>query len=113
MPTWLSLGANQGPTSYLGLFETGGCKKGDVVVISAAAGATGSLVGQLAKSIMQCRVVGFCGSDDKCKQIKDLGFDEAINYKTCKDLTAALKDACPDGIDLYFDNGKTCLLKMI
>jgi NADPH-dependent curcumin reductase CurA len=72
-------------------------------VVSAAAGAVGSLVGQIGK-IAACRVVGIAGSDDKCKWItEELGFDAAINYKTEPPLQA-LKKHCPDGIDIYFDN---------
>jgi NADPH-dependent curcumin reductase CurA len=64
----------------------------------------GSVVGQIAK-MQGCRVVGMAGSDDKCRWIKeDLGFDEVINYKTCGDYEAAIRKACPEGVDVYFDN---------
>ncbi len=92
-----------GPTAYFGLMDLGTPKAGETVVVSAAAGAVGSIVGQIAK-IQGCRAVGLAGSDAKCKWIVDeLGFDAAINYKT-EDVAAALKKACPNGIDIYFDN---------
>ena len=92
-----------GPTAYFGLLDLGTPQAGETVVVSAAAGAVGSIVGQIAK-IKGCRAVGLAGSDAKCKWIVDeLGFDAAINYKT-EDLAAALKRSCPKGIDIYFDN---------
>jgi NADPH-dependent curcumin reductase CurA len=92
-----------GPTAYFGLMDLGAPKAGETVVVSAAAGAVGSIVGQIAK-IQGCRAVGLAGSDEKCRWIVDeLGFDAAINYKT-EDVPAALKRACPQGIDVYFDN---------
>ena len=92
-----------GPTAYFGLMDLGAPKAGETVVVSAAAGAVGSVVGQIAK-IKGCRAVGLAGSDEKCRWIvEDLGFDAAINYKT-EDVPAALKRACPQGIDVYFDN---------
>ncbi|MEM7543349.1 MAG: NADP-dependent oxidoreductase [Pseudomonadota bacterium] len=92
-----------GPTAYFGLLDLGQPKEGETVVVSAAAGAVGSIVGQIAK-IKGCRAVGLAGTDEKCEWItKELGFDAAINYKT-EDIPGALKKACPDGIDVYFDN---------
>jgi NADPH-dependent curcumin reductase len=92
-----------GLTAYFGLLEIGKPKEGETLVVSGAAGAVGSLVGQIGK-IKGCRVVGIAGSDAKCKWIVDeLGFDAAINYKT-ENLAEALKRACPKGIDIYFDN---------
>ena len=92
-----------GLTSYVGLLDIGKPKEGETVVVSAAAGAVGSIAGQIAK-IKGCRVVGTAGSDEKCKYVVDeLGFDVCINYKT-EDLKEALKAACPNGIDIYFDN---------
>ena len=92
-----------GPTAYFGLLDVGQPKEGETVVVSAAAGAVGSIVGQIAK-IKGCRVVGLAGRDEKCGWItNDLGFDEAINYKTAN-LPEALTAACPNGIDIYFDN---------
>ncbi|MBV1931637.1 MAG: NADP-dependent oxidoreductase [Porticoccaceae bacterium] len=92
-----------GPTAYFGLLDVGQPKAGETVVVSAAAGAVGSIVGQIAK-IKGCHVVGLAGSDDKCAWINDdLGFDKAINYRT-QNITQALVAACPNGIDVYFDN---------
>jgi len=92
-----------GPTAYFGLLDVGRPKGGETVVVSAAAGAVGSIVGQIAK-IRDCRVVGLAGSEEKCNWIRnDLGFDEAINYKTAN-IPEALAKACPNGIDVYFDN---------
>ncbi|RIJ41882.1 NADP-dependent oxidoreductase [Pontibacter oryzae] len=93
-----------GLTAYFGLLHIGDPKPGETVVVSGAAGAVGTIVGQLAK-IKGCRVVGVAGSDDKIAYLKDeLGFDEAINYKTAEDINQAIADACPDGVDVYFDN---------
>jgi len=92
-----------GMTAYFGLLELGEPKPGDVVVISGAAGATGSVAGQIAK-IKGCTVFGLAGSADKCRWLTDeLGFDGAINYKT-QDVAAELDRLCPKGIDIYFDN---------
>ena len=105
-----------GPTAYFGLLEVGRPKAGETVVVSAAAGAVGSLVGQIAR-IKGCHTVGLAGSDAKCQWLtEELGFDAAINYK-CEDLSAALKRACPQGIDVYFDNVggailEACLMHM-
>ncbi|HSG90123.1 MAG TPA: NADP-dependent oxidoreductase [Pseudomonadales bacterium] len=96
------LGAT-GMTAYFGLLDIGKPQAGETVVVSAAAGAVGQIVGQIAK-LKGCRVVGTAGSDDKCAHlVNDLGFDAAINYKTA-DLDAELAKACPDGIDVYFEN---------
>ncbi|WP_200531440.1 NADP-dependent oxidoreductase [Halorubrum sp. LN27] len=93
-----------GRTAYFGLLEVGEPKPGDTVVVSGAAGAVGSVVGQIAKR-NGCRVVGFAGSDEKTDWLTDdLGFDAAINYKTTDDYRAALDEAAPDGVDVYFDN---------
>ena len=93
-----------GRTAYFGLLEVGEPKPGDTVVVSGAAGAVGSVVGQIAKR-NGCRVVGFAGSDEKTAWLtEDLGFDAAINYKTTDDYRAALDEAAPDGVDVYFDN---------
>lgn len=99
----LSIYGVTGLTAYFGLLDVGQPKAGETVVVSAAAGAVGNVVGQIAK-IKGCRVVGIAGADEKCAWLKDdLGFDEAINYKTGP-LHKSLKTACPDGIDVYFDN---------
>jgi NADPH-dependent curcumin reductase CurA len=92
-----------GLTAYFGLLEITQPRAGETVVVSGAAGAVGSVVGQIAK-IKGCRVVGIAGSDEKTAYLRDeLGFDAAINYKT-EDIAAALKNACPGGVDIYFDN---------
>ena len=92
-----------GMTAYVGLLDIGQPKAGETVVVSAASGAVGAVVGQLAK-IRGCRAVGIAGSPDKCRYVVDeLGFDACVNYKT-DDLVPALKAACPSGIDIYFEN---------
>ena len=98
-----------GHTAYVGLHEIGQIKSGETVVISAAAGATGSMACQIAK-LRGCRVVGIVGAEDKAQLItNELGADAAVNYKTCGDLAGAILEACPEGVDVYFDNvgGKT------
>jgi len=93
-----------GMTAYFGLLEIARPKPGETVVVSAASGAVGQIVGQIAK-IMGCRAVGIAGGPAKCAFVKDtLGFDACIDYKAEKDLDAALKAACPNGVDVYFDN---------
>jgi NADPH-dependent curcumin reductase len=92
-----------GATAYVGLFDIGQPKAGETVVVSAASGAVGSIVGQLAK-IHGCRAVGIAGSPEKCRYVVDeLGFDACINYKA-DDLVPVLREACPDGADIYFEN---------
>lgn len=92
-----------GLTAYIGLFDIGQPRPGETLVVSAAAGAVGSLAAQMGK-IKGCRVVGIAGSDAKCRWLTDdLGLDAAINYKT-EDVATALRHHCPDGIDIYFDN---------
>jgi len=94
---------SSGLTAYFGLFEVGRVKPGEIVVISSAAGAVGSVAGQIAKQL-GCRVVGIAGGPQKCAYLVDeLGFDAAVDYKA-SDLLSALRAQCPDGIDLYFDN---------
>ena len=93
-----------GLTAYFGLLEIGRAVAGETVVVSAASGAVGSVVGQIA-GITGCRVVGIAGGPRKTAYVLDeLGFDAAIDYKAGTDLDAALKAACPDGVDVYFDN---------
>lgn len=92
-----------GMTAYFGLFEHGRPRAGDTVLVSAAAGAVGSIVGQLA-AINGCRVVGVAGGPDKCAYVTDeLGFHAAVDYKD-PGMRKAIQAACPEGIDLYFDN---------
>jgi len=93
-----------GLTAYFGLLEIGKPRPGETVVVSGAAGAVGSVVGQIAK-IKDCRAVGIAGADDKVAYLTgELGFDAALNYKTVDDYYAKLKELCPNGIDVYFDN---------
>ncbi|MEN8160734.1 MAG: NADP-dependent oxidoreductase [Myxococcota bacterium] len=92
-----------GLTAYFGLLDIGQPKAGETVVVSGGAGATGSVVGQIAK-IQGSRVVGIAGTPEKCRWLtEELGFDACVNYKT-DDVGAALRAACPQGIDVYFDN---------
>lgn len=104
-PIYRYLGAlgMPGMTAYFGIINEGKIKSGDIVLVSAAAGAVGSLVGQIAK-IKGCKVIGIAGGNEKCKYVKDqLGFDEVIDYKN-DNIYSALKKYCPEGIDVYFDN---------
>jgi NADPH-dependent curcumin reductase CurA len=103
LTAYLGLFGHIGLTAYFGLLDIAHPKAGETLVVSAAAGAVGSIVGQIGK-IKGCRVVGIAGSDEKCRWIiEELGFDQAINYHTEK-VREGLKKACPDGIDVYFDN---------
>jgi NADPH-dependent curcumin reductase len=95
------LGLN-GLTAYFGLLDIGRPESGETVVVSGAAGATGSAAGQIAK-IKGCRVIGIAGGADKCRYLLELGFDAAIDYKQ-DDVRARLRETCPKGIDIYFDN---------
>jgi len=93
-----------GLTAYFGLLEIGKPQPGETVVVSGAAGAVGSLVGQIAK-IQGCHVVGIAGTDEKVRYVvEELGFDSAFNYKSARNYRAKLKTLCPQGIDVYFDN---------
>ncbi|MBO0860522.1 MAG: NADP-dependent oxidoreductase [Chloracidobacterium sp.] len=103
LTAYLGLFGGIGLTAYFGLLDIADPKPGETLVVSAAAGAVGSIVGQIGK-IKGCRVVGITGNDEKCKWIVDeLGFDAAINYKT-EDVRQGLKRTCSNGIDIYFDN---------
>jgi NADPH-dependent curcumin reductase CurA len=100
----LSIFGITGMTAYFGMIDVGRVGEGDVVVVSGAAGATGSTAGQIARIKGAKKVVGIAGGPEKCRWIVDeLGFDEAIDYKNEK-VSARLREACPEGIDLYFDN---------
>ncbi len=93
-----------GLTAYFGLREIGRVKSGDTVLVTAASGAVGAVVGQIAR-IMGCRVIGIAGGPRKCAYIlSELGFDAVIDYKSGADLDTAVATACPDGVDVYFDN---------
>ena len=99
----LGVYGTNGLTAYFGLFDLGEPKAGQTLVVSAAAGSVGHLVGQMAK-ISGCRVVGVAGSDAKCRLLTDeLGFDAAVNHRS-PDFRGEFREACGDGIDIYFDN---------
>jgi hypothetical protein len=109
LPAWMSLRHSlglygiTGMTAYFGLTDIGHPSAGETVVVSGAAGATGSVAGQIAK-ILGCRVVGMAGTPAKCAWVKnDLGFDECINYRQ-ENVARRLRETCPSGIDVYFDN---------
>jgi leukotriene B4 12-hydroxydehydrogenase/15-oxo-prostaglandin 13-reductase len=105
-PVSLALGllGMPGMTAHFGFLEICNPKPGETVLVSGAAGAVGSIVGQIAK-IKECRVVGIAGGDDKIAWLlNELGFDAAFNYKTTNDYVSKLKELCPQGIDCYFDN---------
>ncbi len=103
LPVYLGTLGMPGMTAYFGLLDIGKPKPGDTVVVSGAAGAVGMVVGQIAK-INGCRTVGIAGGAQKCAYIaNELGFDAAVDYKT-EDLKKALRQHCPEGVDVYFDN---------
>lgn len=103
LTAFMSVMGMTGATAYFGLLDVGKPKAGETVVVSAAAGAVGSIVGQIAK-LKGCRVVGLAGSNDKCRHVVDhLGFDACINYKT-ENVLEALRRECPNGIDVDFEN---------
>jgi len=102
-PVWLGTLGMPGMTAYFGLLDIGKPQPGQTVVVSGAAGAVGQVVGQIAK-IKGCRVVGIAGGADKCRWVvEQLGFDACIDYKS-EDVKKALKQHCPQGVDVYFDN---------
>jgi NADPH-dependent curcumin reductase CurA len=100
---FLGVAGMPGLTAYVGLLRVAGLKDGDVVFVSAAAGAVGSVVCQIAK-IKGHKVIGSAGGADKSAYLKEIGVDAAIDYKAVPDLTAAVRQAAPEGIDVYFDN---------
>jgi NADPH-dependent curcumin reductase CurA len=103
LPKWLSVLGMTGMTAYFGLLDIGRPEPGQTVVVSAAAGAVGSIVGQIAK-LQGARAVGIAGGPEKCARlVEEFGFDAAIDYKNA-DVPRALREACPDRIDVYFDN---------
>jgi NADPH-dependent curcumin reductase CurA len=102
-PAVLSVYGPTGATAYFGMNDVGRPREGDTVVVSAAAGATGSIAGQMAR-IAGARVIGIAGGPDKCRAVvDDFGFDACIDYKS-EDLDVALRQHCPKGVDVYFDN---------
>ena len=102
LPVYLSALGMPGMTAYFGLLEVGKPKTGETVVVSAASGAVGALVGQIAK-IKGCRAIGIAGGREKCEYVRQLGFDAAIDYKS-ENVANALHEHCPNGLDVYFDN---------
>ena len=103
MPKYLGALGMPGMTAYFGILDVGKIKEGETVFISGAAGAVGSVAGQIAK-IKSCRVIGIAGGPEKCSYVVDtLGFDGCIDYKN-EDVISKLKGHCPKGIDVYFDN---------
>ncbi len=99
-----------GMTAYFGLYDVGGLKKGQAVLVSSAAGPVGATAGQIAK-LEDCIVIGIAGGPEKCRWLtQECGFDAAIDYKATEDLTGAIQSLVPKGIDIYFDNvGNTML----
>ncbi|HVX17069.1 MAG TPA: NADP-dependent oxidoreductase [Acidimicrobiales bacterium] len=113
LPAMLSVLGSTGLTAYLGLTDVAEINESDTVVVSAAAGATGSVAVQIAKNVFGCRVIGICGSDEKCRWlVDDLGIDGAVNHRT-DDVPARLRELCPKRIDVYFDNVGGPLLDIV
>jgi NADPH-dependent curcumin reductase CurA len=103
LPVYLNVLGMPGMTAYFGLLDIGRPEPGQTVVVSGAAGAVGATTGQIAK-LKGCRTVGIAGGEEKCRMlVEDYGFDVAVDYKA-EDVRSALKDACPDRVDVYFDN---------
>ncbi|BAO54433.1 NADP-dependent oxidoreductase [Nonlabens marinus] len=104
LSAYLGILGMTGLTAYFGLTTIGEPKEGETLLVSGAAGAVGSVVGQIGK-IKGCRVIGIAGSDEKIDLLKDkFDFDAAINYEKTDDMGKAIRDAAPDGVDVYFDN---------
>jgi hypothetical protein len=104
LSTYLGVLGITGLSAYIALMDIGKPNKGETLVVSGAAGAVGSIVGQIGK-IMGCKVVGIVSTDEKVNLLKTkFGYDEAINYKTTPDMNAAITELCPEGVDIYFDN---------
>jgi len=104
LPTYLGTLGMTGMTAYFGLFDVAMMREGETVVVSGAAGAVGSAAGQMAKIKGAARVIGIAGGEEKCRWlVEELGFDAAIDYKA-QDVRRALREAAPDGVDVYFDN---------
>lgn len=104
LSTYLSVLGSTGLSAYFSLIEIGKPKRGETMIVSGAAGAVGSIAGQIGK-ILGCKVIGIVGSEEKAQLITSaFQFDAAINYKTNKDINAAIHELCPEGIDIYFDN---------
>jgi hypothetical protein len=104
LATVMNVLGTTGLTAYFGLLDVGAFKEGDVVLVSGAAGATGSVVGQIARARGAKKVVGVAGGAEKCAEVVELyGFDECLDYRA-PGLTHRIRESCPDGVDLYFDN---------
>lgn len=104
LSAYLGILGMTGLTAYFGLTDIGKPKEGETLLVSGAAGAVGTVAGQIGK-IHGMRVVGIAGTDEKIEMIKsDFGYDEGINYKTTKNMSEAIAKACPDGVDVYYDN---------
>jgi NADPH-dependent curcumin reductase CurA len=104
LATVMNVLGTTGLTAYFGLLDVGQFKEGDVVVVSGAAGATGSVVGQIAKARGASKVVGITGGPEKCVEVvENYGFDECLDYRE-EHLNKRIREACPKGVDLYFDN---------
>jgi NADPH-dependent curcumin reductase CurA len=104
LPMYLNVLGMPGMTAYFGLLDVGRLQPGETVVVSGAAGAVGATAGQIARVKGSTRVVGIAGGSQKCRLlVEEYGFDHAIDYKA-EDVRSALKEACPDGVDVYFDN---------
>ncbi|MCB2197472.1 MAG: NADP-dependent oxidoreductase [Bacteroidetes bacterium] len=104
LSAYLGILGMTGLTAYFGLTEIGKPKKGETLLVTGAAGAVGSVVGQIGK-ILGLKVVGIAGTDEKVKMLKsEFGFDQAINYKTTENMSESIANACPEGVDIYFDN---------
>lgn len=104
LSAYLGILGMTGLTAYCGLTQIGKPKAGETLVVSGAAGAVGSVVGQIGK-ILGLRVIGVAGTDEKVEQLKTkFGFDAGINYNTTENMTAAISEAAPNGVDIYFDN---------
>ena len=101
---YLGILGDTGLSAYFGLVDVGKLSQGETLLVSGAGGAVGSVAGQLGK-IFGARSVGIAGSDEKCQRLIDeLGYDAAVNYRDAEDLSTAINDACPGGVDVYFDN---------
>lgn len=104
LSAYLGILGMTGLTAYFGLTDIGKPKQGETLVVSGAAGAVGTVVGQIG-NLLGMHVVGIAGTDEKIKMItSDFGYDKGINYKTTENMTKAIANACPDGVDVYFDN---------
>ncbi len=103
LPRYLGVFGNSGMTAYFGMLDVARPREGETVLVSGAAGATGSIAAQIAR-IQRCRVIGIAGGAEKCRWLaEELGLDAAIDYKS-ENLDARLKELCPDGVNVYFDN---------